>query len=230
MDIPLPILAGPLRGCWWLPSSGGKVLRVLLGTYERAQTEAFERLVEHGQVVFDLGAHVGYYSILAARRVGPTGTVIAFEPDPRNVRSLRRHARLNRAQRLRIVEAAVGDHEGPAGFAAGTGTGTGHVVGAVGSNGSTRAVQLTTIDHHVARAGLVPDLIKIDVEGAEAAVLRGGRRTLQSARPRLLLSTHGMVVRRECLELLDSLRYAATPMDQAGHELLCVPATGAGLA
>ena len=87
--IAVPLLRGPLRGMRWLPSSGGKLARFLLGSYEAKQSALFAELVRPGQQVLDLGAAAGYYTLLAAKCVGASGSVIACEPDAGNLRFLR---------------------------------------------------------------------------------------------------------------------------------------------
>ena len=89
MRLRFPILAGPLRGRWWLPATRGKLLRIYLGTYEREQTALFRELIRPGHTVLDVGAHVGYYTVLASALAGPRGAVWAFEPNPANAGCLR---------------------------------------------------------------------------------------------------------------------------------------------
>jgi FkbM family methyltransferase len=218
----VPILRGPLRGWWWSPASGGKLLRVLGGTYEAAQTAHFRRWVRPGSVVFDLGAHTGYYTLLSAALTGRRGRVVAFEPSPRNLRVLRRHLHLNGLRNVEVVEAAAAAAEGTAEFALGTGSGTGRLAGE-----GTLRVATTTVDLAAERLGLRPSVLKIDVEGAELDLLSGSIATLESARPVLFLSTHGAEAHRGCLELLGSLGYESEPIDHAdlatASEVLCVP-------
>ncbi len=109
MRVSLPILAGPLRGARYLPAAGGKLARLLLGRYEPELTARFVEHVRPGQIVFDLGAAAGYYTLLAARLVGASGGVVAFEPEPRNFGFLREHVRLNRLARVELHNAAVGE-------------------------------------------------------------------------------------------------------------------------
>ena len=125
----VPIPQGRMRGMFWAPASGGKILRVLLGSYEREQTELFAKLVGPGSTVLDIGAHVGYYTLLAARLMRGQGKVVAFEPDPKNAAFLRRHVSANRAARtiVDVEQAAVGATNGSVRFSLGTGSGTGHV-------------------------------------------------------------------------------------------------------
>jgi FkbM family methyltransferase len=218
----LPIVAGQLAGMWWDPASGGKLLRVLGGTYEREQTALFVEHVRRGATVLDIGAHVGYYSLLAARLGGRTSTIVAYEPDRRNAGRLRRHLRLNRLERVAVVEAAVAEHGGSAQFARGTGSGTGHLA----SQGGV-TVRTVRLDDEAKARRLRPDVLKIDVEGAEIDVLRGGLETLRRARPVLFLSTHGPQPHAECIALLGGLGYTFRPIlgdDVAtSSELLCLP-------
>jgi FkbM family methyltransferase len=219
----LPIIAGPLRGRWWLPASRGKVLRVLGGSYEPEQTRLFERHVRPGHVVLDVGAHVGYYTLLSAVLAGEGGAVWSFEPNPRNARFLRRHAEINGLASVRVTEAAVAAADGTARFDFGSGSGTGHLATA-----GALEVRTVRLDRFCAEKGIAPDVVKIDVEGAEMEVLRGARATLARHRPTIFLSTHGAEVHRESLAFMAGAGYECRPVlgdDVADtSELLCTPA------
>ena len=212
----LPIVAGRLRGRWWLPASRGKVLRILGGTYEPEQTRLFEEHVRPGATVLDIGAHVGYYTLLSAVLAGPSGRVVAFEPSPANAAFLRRHVALNRLGQVSVEEAAVSDRAGTARFGSGSGSGTGHL-----AEKGEITVRTLTVDGLCAEHGLTPTAVKIDVEGAEAAVLRGARETLARARPAVFLSTHGLEAHAASLALLRDLGYALSPI--LGGELDTTP-------
>ena len=203
----LPIVAGRLRGKWWIPASGGKVIRVLNGTYEREQTEFFRNELRPGGTVVDIGAHVGYYTLLSAELVGPTGKVVAFEPNPRNFAFLRRHVTINRCHNVDVEQLAVADRSGAEGFQAGAGSGTGRLVEAGGLS-----VRTVTVDEFCGARALRPTAMKIDVEGAELRVLRGAKAILERDRPVIFLSTHGAQVHAECLRLLTDLGYSLRPM------------------
>src|SRR3989442_1960320 len=88
-DASIPILKGPLGGKGWI--AGSSIHRCWLGYYEPAKQRAFSAAIESGDVVYDLGANVGLYSLLASFLVGPRGRVFSFEPVPRNLSFLRRH-------------------------------------------------------------------------------------------------------------------------------------------
>ncbi|MEW5930234.1 MAG: FkbM family methyltransferase [Gemmatimonadota bacterium] len=218
----LPIWGGTLRGRWWLPESRGKVLRVLGGTYEPEQTRLFREHVRPGDTVLDIGAHVGYYSLLSSVLAGDGGTVWAFEPNPRNCAFLRRHVEINRRGNVRVTEAAVSDAAGRARFDFGRGSGTGRLSG----DGAIE-VETVRLDDFVRERGISPTAVKVDVEGAEVQVLDGARATLAEHRPVIFLSTHGAEVHRASMQLLRELGYGFRPIlgsDAATtSELLCLP-------
>jgi FkbM family methyltransferase len=218
----LPILAGPLRGRWWLPESRGKLLRIFLGSYEREQTRLFRATVRPGDTVLDVGAHVGYYTLLSAVLAGPGGAVWAFEPNPTNARFLRRHAEVNRLRQVHVEVAAVSNAEGEARFHFGTGSGTGHLAEA-----GALEVRTLRLDDFCATHGIAPQVVKIDVEGAEAGVLEGFACTVASARPVIFLSTHGRGPHTACVAWLQARGYLLSPIVgervETATEILCVP-------
>lgn len=223
-SLSLPIVIGPLRGCWWQPASGGKLARLLLGTYETAQSQLFVQHLRAGQQVLDIGACVGYYTLLAARLVGSGGQVYSFEPDPTNRSYLNGHVRRNRCSQVTVLPLALDQTTGIARFGGGTGTGTSRLC----DKGSLE-VRVRRLDDVAAELSLAPDCIKIDVEGAELGVLQGGEQTIRQHHPTIFLSTHDCVrrgVHKACRDLLQSWDYELQPIvgasvDQAS-ELLCL--------
>jgi FkbM family methyltransferase len=223
----IPILNGPLRGSWWLLQKRGQLGPVLFGRYEPAHTAIFAERVSRGATVIDVGAHVGYYSLLAARLAGSSGSVVAFEPDPGNCAVLRRILAVNRVSNVTVEQAAVADREGREDFTSGTGSGTGHLNG--GGTPARSVVQVGTVDldGYLGSRRIRPDLIKIDAEGAEVRVLRGASRVLREDRPLLVLSTHWEQGHMQCLEILQAHGYSMVPiLGSSIHqtsELLCLP-------
>ena len=179
----------------------GNPARVLLGRYEPQQSALFERTLKPGDTVFDVGAHAGYYTLLASRLVGPEGHVFAFEPNPRNLACLRRHVRLNRCDNVTVVEAAVARHTGAMRFDTSRGSGRGRLC----ADGAAE-VATVSLDQFAEERGIVPSLIKIDVEGSEVEVLEGARRLLAGCPPLVLSVHHGLG--RACSALLLPLGYA----------------------
>ena len=217
----VPIFAGPMRGLWWSPGSRGKVARILLGTYERAQTGRFLETIGPGSFLVDIGANAGYYTLLGARLVGATGRVVAYEPEPTNAFYLRQHIAWNHLHNVEDHESAVGASDGSVWFAPGSGTGTGKV-----SAHGDYQVAMCRMDTVFRSAERLPTHIKIDVEGAECGVLEGAAETIRRARPIIFLSTHGRHVRRTCCEWLASKNYVVSPVDSRSRyaaEVLCRP-------
>lgn len=126
-DLCVWVLQGPLRGARWL--IGSSTHGCWLGSYEFGKQRLFAALVKPGSVVWDVGAHVGFYTLLAARAVGPSGRVVAFEPVPRNLRYLRRHIALNHITNADVLDVAVGDVAGTGSFQCGQSSSMGRLAG-----------------------------------------------------------------------------------------------------
>ncbi len=143
---------------------------------------AFKAAVRPGTLVFDVGANIGAYTVLFAQWTGAAGRVVAFEPSPPSIAGLREQVRLNGvSDRVEIIEAAVSQSPGSAAFDCGGASGTNALVPDAESGADVIRVETTSLDAFCAARGIYPSIVKIDVEGAELDVLRGGRETL--ARP-----------------------------------------------
>lgn len=201
--VPMRVLSGPLRGRRWLSTAGPH--GCWLGIYESDLQSLLVRTLKPGDVVWDIGANVGFFTLLAALRVGVGGRVIAIEPQPRNLELLRRHLALNAITNATIVESAVSDSPGTAAFDTGGSPSMGHL-----TTGEGTAVTVDTIDGLVAAGLPAPRVIKMDIEGAESRALSGAARTLARHRPLLLLSTHGHVQHQACVVALEALGYSVT--------------------
>ncbi len=217
------ILRGPGRGFRWLTASAGH--NVWLGFYEPEMEVPFCRSLAPGAIFYDLGAYVGYWSLIASRLVGTGGTVIAFEPVPENLRVLRLHLQLNGVSNVTVVSKAVYDRSGAVKMA-GSGT-RANLFAHVSAEGEL-PVQAVALDDLVFGEQLPPpQVIKMDVEGSETHALRGALRTLMEHRPVLFLSTHSEALRDDCCRLLESIRYSScvlqTRFIARPDELLCRP-------
>lgn len=210
--VSLPILRGPLKGKRWLVATR---INFFLGTYEPEQTAEFVRAVRPGATVYDIGAHYGYYSLLASSLAGESGRVIALEPSPRNLDVLRTHIRLNRVTNITVLETALSDHAGEARFDNRAGSGVGHL-----SPEGPITVKLSTLAA-LSKDFPPPNVMKIDVEGAEEAVLAGGRETLARSKPTIFLSTHGEALAENCSRMLRDLGYSLREL--LPGELLATP-------
>jgi FkbM family methyltransferase len=161
---------------------GRPVVGMVADVYEEATTRLFDRLLKPGMMAVDIGAHVGYFTLLAAKRVGPAGTVLAFEPDADNHAALLKNIAMNNYQNITVARQAVSDREGHAQLHL-TQTGSGrHSMFHHGlpERGSVD-IETTTLDATLEELGWPHvDLIKIDVEGAEVSVLNGMAQLLES--------------------------------------------------
>ena len=203
----MPILQGQLRGKKWVVGAGEH--GYWLGSYEIRKRIAFEREIGPHIVVYDIGANVGFYSLLAAHLTGPEGKVYAFEPLHRNVDYIRRHAALNRCENIEVFEAAVSDQAGEAFFDPGVSIATGHL-----SESGTIRVRQVCLDDMLAN-GMIepPDTLKVDVEGAEYAVFQGAKKMIEAHRPLIFLDTHGRDVHALTIELLAGYGYQFETLD-----------------
>jgi FkbM family methyltransferase len=197
------IIQGPLKGKTWIVGSSNHGL--WLGSYESRKQEAFSLMVRRGATVYDLGANVGFYSLLASVLVGPGGRVFSFEPVPRNLQLLRTHLALNRITNCSVLEAAVGRCEGTAGFNAEMGPSMGYMTE---NSDATFQVRTVTLDGLVLSGTLPPpNVIKCDIEGAEYDALVGAATILARFAPMIFLATHGPEVHQRCCKFLLNLGY-----------------------
>jgi FkbM family methyltransferase len=214
----LRIRSGPLEGRKWKASSG---IRFIRGTYETKNVEAIQQTVRKDDIAYDVGAHVGYFSVLMGDIVGSGGKVIAFEPRGLNLGYLQKHVAVNHCDNVEIVAKALGDHSGQAKLETRTGSGTGYI-----SETGDEDVEISSIDDLVESGSLpAPTFLKIDVEGGEMAVLRGAMKVIEKQRPRMILATHGDQIDAECRALLREWRYDMQDIDHASgaREMIVTP-------
>jgi len=167
----------------------------ILGTHEPTLQKAFAALLGPGMTMFDVGANVGYYATICARLVGPSGAVICFEPLPENAKQIAHNAALNSFRQMSVRGEALGADDGVATFLQSAEP----TWGKLKSAGKLPDKYVGELQVHVRKLDSVmcegilpaPNLIKIDVEGAEQAVLEGAGQTIASSRPVLMIELHG---------------------------------------
>jgi FkbM family methyltransferase len=162
---------------------------------QREEFQGFLRLCSKGMHLFDLGAHFGLFSLVVARYYG---AAVAVDPSPIACKMIETQARLNDcAGRIRILQTAVSDAEQKVTMVASGVFSDGYFkVAHDRPSSELETVNSTTIDSMAVQFG-APTHIKIDVEGHEAAVLRGARSTLSRASPILFVELHNHFVRAE---------------------------------
>lgn len=227
--IPLPatvrVIQGPLKGAAWVRASG--TAGCWLGSYEIGKQKALASTLKPGHTFYDIGAHAGLYSLLADRLVGPLGTVVAFEPDPRNLANLRRHIAINGTTNVSVIPAAVGRTTGTVQLSLAASSYENRLSDSADTPDTP--VQCYALDDAVTRLALpLPDCIKIDTEGAEVDVLRGAANILSTARPVIFLATHSPDLHASCAQMLRELHYRIHSIGggpwESTDELLAVPA------
>lgn len=223
------IRRGPGKGMKWIVGSYNH--GCWLGTWEFRKQQVLERFLRPGMTVYDIGAHAGFYTLIFSRLVGP-GQVVAFEPFGPNVRYLLEHVRLNGLSNVRIVQAALADKAGLEGFSSDRHASENSLTG-----GTTAPllVPTLTLDEAVGTHGFPPpDLLKMDVEGAESRILEGARRTIDRHRPAIFIALHGAAQGLACRKLLRELGYAAYELSgerlsesSPSEEIYALPSDGA---
>jgi FkbM family methyltransferase len=197
------------------------------GTYvsERLMTEIFAKLVTRGMTVIDIGAHAGYYTLIAARAVGDKGKVFAFEPEPSNYQLLLKNIQLNNHHNVTPVQKAVSDiTAGIKLFLAEDASGH----STVSDNSQQKAIQVdsTTLDDYFANRIQQIHIMKIDVEGAENAVLQGMSNIIRSNQELIIFTEfcpdalrRAGCVPTEYLKKLADYGFAIYLIDEKKHSL-----------
>jgi FkbM family methyltransferase len=181
----------------WMRLNLRKEARLWRGEHELTLQGALRAAVIPGAVVYDIGAHAGSIALGVARLVGPNGHVVAFEADPQNAENLRENRDRNHlTATLRIVSSAVWSYSSSGiSFRCG---GEKRSHGGVEMDGQHPVlgsgelidVPAVTLDDFVANGGPIPQLVKIDVEGGEYDVLRGGEDLFSTQRPLIVAEVH----------------------------------------
>lgn len=195
---------------------------------------ALKRHLGPGGVLWDLGANVGFFALLAARIASPQGHVYALEPAPECAASIRASAELNGLENITAIEKAAGARTGRELFAVSPDNTWSHLVEraepAAGSEILT--VEVAALDELAVQNDMrAPTVIKLDIEGSEIDALDGMRRTLERHRPVLICELHETV--RELRELATSHGYTVTnlngpeALELAGPnpQVIAIPAT-----
>jgi FkbM family methyltransferase len=181
------------------------------GTYEPEVQSALVSHVRAGSVFYDLGAHAGFLAVLAQRLAGPSGFVLAAEANANLERRLAHNLTLNPGAPVEVVAAAVGDETGRGTLAPAANT---YELRLAEANGGAKPqTEVTTVDALVTSGRADPDVIKIDVEGTELAVLTGAAKTIERKQPILICELHRWGRPLDVMSMLA----------EAGYELSSLP-------
>ncbi len=211
------IAAGELKGLKMLLDLGSEK-DYWLGTYEPELQAAIARQVRPGMIAYDVGANVGYVSLMLARRLGEAGHVFAFEALPSNLERLRGNLALNRFTGIvEVVPAAVVDDDKTVRFMIGPSGGMGKAEGSAGRQDVAypEAIEVAgvSLDSFVYRGGYpVPQVVKMDIEGGEVLALPGMQRLLVEGKPLVFMELHGPEAASVAWEKLRSASYRICSM------------------
>jgi FkbM family methyltransferase len=165
-------------------------LDYISGTSELPVQEVLVQRLRSGEVFYDIGANMGFFSLVAARQVGSNGCAYAFEPVAENAAFVRENARLNCLENLKLFELAVGRASGRAELLLTDWDGGASLASSEVKPSkpvARRSVRVVALDDFISAERLrMPNFVKIDVEGVELAVLQGMTGTIAAARPVLL--------------------------------------------
>ncbi|HEX6996737.1 MAG TPA: FkbM family methyltransferase [Gammaproteobacteria bacterium] len=185
--------------------------------YNREVVSVLKRLLAPGMVLVDAGANIGEIAMIAAKRVGATGEVIAFEPVDELADKLETNIQLNRLHNVRVVRAGLLDSTGTHPIYASSGQtqreeNDGLCSLYVGTDAvPIQTIQTTTLDRYVSEQSIRRvDIIKIDIEGAELACLRGAKETLVRFQPYLIVEVQRHSAAAAGYEQGDILDYLAS--------------------
>jgi FkbM family methyltransferase len=149
------------------------------GRWEETETRLFSSLVKEGMTVVDIGANVGYYTLLAARLVGPKGRVYAFEPSPENFNLLSRNVEANGYKNVILIPKAVSDRTGTAILRIDRASSGGHSLSSFRGGADSIEVETISLDDYFACSRETIGVLKMDAEGAEVAILDGMSEVLE---------------------------------------------------
>lgn len=201
------IVAGPLRG---LTFRGG--LAQHLGIYELPVQDTLRGLLRPDDVFYDVGGHRGYFTLLAAITSGPGARVFTFEPLPENFAAIEAVRKANGLDQVEVLPWAIGDSSGEADLYRPE-SGDSAVPSLLPSRDARRLrVTIERLDA-VASEHPPPDVVKVDVEGAEDRVLEGARSLLESTCPRWVIEVHSEESSSRITSILGAYGYRLRPIE-----------------
>lgn len=200
----------------------------MTGFYELALSRCIVSLAKNGGLFVDVGANLGYFSILWTS-INPNSKAVCFEASPRNIESINNNLKNNSlTDRVTLIPKAAGREQGTVKFDVGPSDQTGW--GGIANSKSTNSIEvpLTRVDHEIRDQTI--DVLKVDVEGADTWVLFGCEALLKEERIRKIFfeqNTHRMnllgIRAGEAQEFLQDLGYTCVAMDRNGLEWVATP-------
>lgn len=225
--VPAPGMPGKYL---YVPAEDGGVGHQLImyREYEPFESSLVRKNIKPGMTVYNVGANIGYYSLLASECVGEHGSVLAFEPEPNNFELLKRNIRENRIVNVQLFPKAVGAEVGVAQLSISASNFGDHQLRHVAGRNSVE-VSVTTLDE-LTHEHSEPDSIIMDVQGSELDVFRGAEKTLAMSRLKIIFMEfwpQGLNERKEngakeLLHLLESNGFSFSIIDETNRALRAI--------
>lgn len=204
----VPILQGANKGFEWIKGSG--VNGYWLGSFEPEKQKAIVDSVKAGMNCYDIGAHVGFYTLLFSRLAGEEGNVFCFEPNPLNLNYLLSHLGLNNIKNCSIFPMALFNKNDLIPFI--SDSSMSHLQPQGESN---LIIPVFTFDHLFSINELPPpDVVKIDVEGAELEVLEGMKEVIKEYSPLIFIALDDRARKERVLQFLSNFDYAVYSLNE----------------
>ncbi len=197
-----------------------------LGTYEPELQRAARDFIRSGMVIYDLGANIGYVSLLMARLIGEQGQVFSFEALPKNISRLKQNIELNKFdQRITIIPKAVVDRSHVVSFLTHASGAMGKAAGSAGRDEKyaekINADGIALDDFVFKQNNPAPDLIKMDIEGGEVLAVQGMIRLLKELHPILFIEIHGEKAANSVWTALQNCCYSIFHMSREYPAISC---------
>jgi FkbM family methyltransferase len=189
-----------------------------LGTYEPELQAALREFLKPGMTVYDVGANIGYVTMMLAHQVGASGKVFAFEALPVNLERIQKNIALNHLSNVTVVSGAVLDKTGKVSFYVHDSVGMGKAAGSAGRRDAQYKTEIRvpglSLDEFVYGQGNpAPEAVKMDIEGGEVLALPGMKRILAEHHPLMLLELHGPESENAAWETLTAAGYTLYAME-----------------
>lgn len=222
----IEIAAGTLKGYKVLLNLKAEKSR-WLGTYEPELQSALREFLKPGMTIYDVGANIGYVTMMLAHHAGADGRVFAFEALPANVERIQKNIALNSLSNVIVVSGAVLDKAGEVTFYVHESVGMGKAAGSAGRREEHYKAEITvpglSLDEFVYEQGNpAPDVVKMDIEGGEVLALPGMKRILAEYHPLMLLELHGPESEKVAWETLKATGYTLCAMAE-GYPVIETP-------
>ena len=162
---------------------------------------------KEGNTVMDIGGHIGIFTIISAKRCGETGKLYTYEPNPETFKRLKKNIEANKLTQVQLNNLAVSEKDGLLNMKIGDSSQGSTIMekGTLSDYSKTVSVQTCTLDNIVSVNDILKiDILKIDAEGAELLILKGGMKQALPITKKIMIETHSTKLKRECKKILGS--------------------------